>query len=178
MDKYEIKVNGRDTWYLKNNVIHRDDDLPAREYPDGGVWYKNGEIHRDGDLPASISSGNKSWYKNNLCHRDNDLPAQIIREGEILIWFKHGKKHRIGAPALIQKRHSYHMAYEEWWFEGNKHREDGPAVTFEDGRKEWWLDGREIPEQDFQQELTKRKLYSSLQEELPLLEKKEKKMKI
>jgi len=47
MDKYEIKVNGRDTWYLKNNIIHR-----------------------DGDLPASISSGNKSWYQNNLCHRD------------------------------------------------------------------------------------------------------------
>lgn len=178
MYKYEVKVNGKDTWYLKNNIVHRDGDLPAREFEGGGVWYKNGEIHRDNDLPAMIESDTKAWYVNNLCHRDNDLPAMIIRDGEIQAWFKHGKRHRIGAPAYIQKRHSYHMSYEEWWFEDKKHREDGPAVTFEDGRKEWWLDGRQIPEQDFEQELIKRKLNASLQESLPHLKTKEKKRKI
>jgi hypothetical protein len=178
MDIYEVKVNGKDTWYLKNNIIHRDGDLPAREFEGGGVWYKNGLVHREGDLPAMIDLDQKSWYKNGLVHREGDLPAIIVKDGEKQYWYKEGKQHRIGAPAFIQKQHSCYMGYEEWWFEGKKHREDGPAVTFADGRKEWWIDGRQVPEEDFEQELIKRKLHSSLQEELVPLEKKYKKTKI
>ena len=30
----------------------------------------------------------------------------------------------------------------EWWIKGDRHREDGPAVEWENGVKEWWVDGR------------------------------------
>jgi antitoxin component YwqK of YwqJK toxin-antitoxin module len=52
--------------YLKNGVIHRDNDLPAVILNDGiKLWYKNGEIHRDNDLPAvEYEDGSKYWYKN------------------------------------------------------------------------------------------------------------------
>lgn len=34
----------------------------------------------------------------------------------------------------------------EWWIKGDRHREDGPAVEWENGVKEWWVDGRQIEE--------------------------------
>lgn len=203
MDIYEVKQSNDDTWYLKNNFIHRDGDLPARESKNGTkVWYKNGFVHRDGDLPVAIDPSCHSWYKEGDCHRDNDLPAIVSTDGIKKSWYQHGKKHRVGAPAVIEKKHSFYRAIEEWWFEGEKHREDGPAVTHdntylqewwikgkkhredgpavicEDGTKEYWLDGRQIPEQDFQHELEKRNLHNKLQVELVPLKRKERKRKI
>lgn len=185
-DKYEAKPNSAmptDVWYLKNNVIHREGDLPARECKDGGVWYKNGKIHREDDLPASVSVANKSWYKEGLCHRDNDLPAQIIRGGDGLCWYKNGEQHREGAPAYIKKAHSFYFSEEEWWHEGKKHRIDGPAVIIAKDqigqeKKEWWLDGVQIAEKDFAHEVSKRKLHEKLQEDLVPLENKGRKVKI
>jgi len=54
---------------LKNNKLHRDDDLPAVVYVGGTQeWYKNGQLHRD-NLPAIIySSGYKYWYKYGICY--------------------------------------------------------------------------------------------------------------
>ena len=34
----------------------------------------------------------------------------------------------------------------EWWIKGDRHREDGPAVEWENSVKEWWVDGRQIEE--------------------------------
>ena len=48
--------------FLKNDVLHREGDLPAQiwYYESGEVsseqYYQNGKLHRDGDLPAQI------WY--------------------------------------------------------------------------------------------------------------------
>ena len=30
----------------------------------------------------------------------------------------------------------------EWWLNGERHREDGPACEYSDGSKEWWLNGK------------------------------------
>lgn len=30
---------------------------------------------------------------------------------------------------------------QEWWLNGNHHREDGPALIWPDGHQEWWLNG-------------------------------------
>lgn len=185
-DKYEAKPNPAmptDVWYLKNNIIHREGDLPARESKDGGQWYKNGLVHRDDDLPASTSSDSKAWYKNGLCHRENDLPAQITGNGRTKSWYKEGKMHREGAPAMIEEAFSFYMSQEQWWHEGKKHRIDGPAVIIGKGKedkeiKEYWLEGRQIPEQDFEHELEKRHLHEKLQVELVPLKRKEKKVKI
>ena len=44
--------------------------------------------------------------------------------------------HREDGPAVI-----WPNGNKEWWLNGNRHREDGPAVECADGGKEWWLNG-------------------------------------
>ncbi len=40
-------------------------------------WYKNGKFHRDNDLPAcEYPNGQNELYKNGMRHRDNDKPAK------------------------------------------------------------------------------------------------------
>ena len=31
---------------------------------------------------------------------------------------------------------------EEWWLNGLRHREDGPAIESKNGGEEWWLNGK------------------------------------
>lgn len=184
-DKYTVNHNEEtgDVWYLKNNIIHRDGDLPARESTDGSMWFKNGMVHREGDLPAFFNLYSKSWSKNGVNHREGDLPSHIVRNGELQSWYKEGQQHRLGAPAVINQAMSYDFSKEEWWYEDKKHRIDGPAVTI--GKdlpgkeiKEWWLNGVQIPEKDFAHEVSKINLNEKLNEELIPLEAKGKKMKI
>ena len=44
--------------------------------------------------------------------------------------------HREDGPAV-----EYSDGTKEWWVNGKPHRTDGPAVEFHDGHKEWWLNG-------------------------------------
>lgn len=45
--------------------------------------------------------------------------------------------HKIGGPAII-----YINGDEEWFVNGNPHREDGPAIIRDGGKhKEWWING-------------------------------------
>ena len=37
----------------------------------------------------------------------------------------------------------------EWYFEGNRHRLDGPAIECANGRKEWWVEDRKMSEVKF-----------------------------
>jgi len=46
----------------------------------------------------------------------------------------------------------------EWWFNGLRHREDGPAWIWEDGTKRWRLEGIDYTEQEWNFEMRKRKL--------------------
>jgi hypothetical protein len=36
-----------------------------------------------------------------------------------------------------------------WYLNGVLHREDGPAIEYTNGGKEWWINGKEITEQEF-----------------------------
>ena len=39
-----------------------------------------------------------------------------------------------------------------WYLDGKFHREDGPAIEYADGYKEWWLNGKQATwEQVFRQ---------------------------
>ena len=44
--------------------------------------------------------------------------------------------HRLDGPAI-----EWDGGSKEWWVNGNKHRLDGPAIEYTDGHKEWWVDG-------------------------------------
>lgn len=78
------------TTYLLFGRPHRDNDLPARVWNDGGLdWYQRGRLHRDNDLPAAITArDSKFWYQNGSPHRDEG-PAVIYGDGGLEFW-QHG----------------------------------------------------------------------------------------
>jgi len=62
----EILSDGTKIWKNKEDELHRLNDKPAVEYPDGEKeWYKNGLRHRENDKPAvERPNGKKEWYIN------------------------------------------------------------------------------------------------------------------
>lgn len=36
-----------------------------------------------------------------------------------------------------------------WFIDGNRHRVDGPAVMSANGSKEWWINGKKLTEEEF-----------------------------
>jgi hypothetical protein len=135
IDKYGIHI-----WYNRAGKMHRDGDLPAVIYADGGqVWYKEGNRHRDGDLPAAIyANGDQLWYKEGYRHRDGDLPAAICANGH-KTWYKEGMRHRDGdLPAMIDANGDQY-----WYMNGKQHRDgDLPAVIIVNGNKHWYKDDK------------------------------------
>jgi len=58
----------------------------------------------------------------------------IVNEKKIdKIWKKNGVPHREDGPAVI-----YENGDEAWYYNGRQHREDGPAVEWEDGVTKYW----------------------------------------
>ena len=55
--------------------------------------------------------------------------------GEVY-WYKDGERHREDGPAIEGLN-----GYREWWVAGQRHREDGPAFD-SSCVKEWWLNGQ------------------------------------
>src|ERR1700753_3724903 len=75
----EILLYNGDRIWIKDGLIHRDNDLPASINTCGDQeWWINGKRHRDNDLPAIVTiTGDQEWFKNGKRHRDNDNPAVI-----------------------------------------------------------------------------------------------------
>ena len=64
----------------------------------------------------------------------------FTRDDGTEMWYQHsiGRLHRKDGPAILYPN----GAGEEWWFNGLRHREDGPACDYSFGRKEWWFNGQ------------------------------------
>ena len=107
--------------YYKNQLLHRDDDLPAVEYSNGDKhWYKDGKRHRENDLPSiEYSNGTKKWYKNGILHREDDYAVE----------------HSNGDKA--------------WYKNGLLHRENGPAIEYSDGNKYYYLEGIQYIKEEY-----------------------------
>jgi hypothetical protein len=50
---------------------------------------------------------------------------------------KQGQLHRTDGPAI-----EYEDGSKEWWVDGKRHREDGPACEYDDGTKQWYLNDK------------------------------------
>jgi len=59
-------------------------------------------------------------------------------------WYHNGQRHREDGPAVETTNGTKH-----WWINGQRHREDGPAIEHADGSKEWWLNGLSYTEEEF-----------------------------
>jgi len=43
---------------------------------------------------------------------------------------------------------TYANGDKEWYLNGKRHREDGPAVEYANGDKSWYLNGKEVTEEE------------------------------
>jgi hypothetical protein len=67
-------------------------------------------------------------------------------------WYLNGKLHREDGPAVEWDNGN------KWWFlNGKLHREDGPAIDWSDGTKKWCLNDKEYTEEEYLQEMQRRK---------------------
>jgi hypothetical protein len=60
-------------------------------------------------------------------------------------WYLNGNLHREDGPARESAD-----GYKEWYLNGNRHREDGPAIEWVDGTKSWYLNGEKMTEAQHQ----------------------------
>ena len=89
------------------------------------IWKLNGELHSLKDLPALIyADGSKSWFQHGEIHRDGDNPAMIWADGT-KFWRQHGKRHRL----------------------------TGPAVEWENGKVEYWIEGDFLSKKQFEERI-------------------------
>ena len=94
---------------------------------DDKEWCLNGQLHREDGPAVELSDGYKAWFLNGQLHRE-DGPAREWANGT-----------------------------KQWWLNGKLHREDGPAVECVNGDKQWWLNGKYYTEQEYKEEISKRK---------------------
>jgi hypothetical protein len=141
--------NGTKEWYI--NGLHHRIDEPAIEYNDGAKqWYKNGFLHREDGPACESANGDKYYYLNGNMVEEKDLPINkekelkeewpkcTIDERGSKIWKnKEGEYHRDDGPAI-----EYIDGDKEWFINGKLHREDGPAVEFANGDKIWYKNGK------------------------------------
>lgn len=80
--------------------------------------------------------GYQASYVNGLLHSEDGSPTVIGRDGKYRAWYQRGRLHNTSGPAIIWHRY---LAYYE---DGLRSSRLGPAVTYEDGSKEFWLQGK------------------------------------
>lgn len=103
--------------------FHRDDGQPAKKYhgTDHLEWWVDGHKHRGGDLPAVqrtkivhnkdnhsvvADAYTEEWWFKGFRHRNNNKPAITVTDttsGDILLemYFYKGNLHRVDGPAII-----------------------------------------------------------------------------
>ena len=60
-------------------------------------------------------------------------------------WYnEQGKRHREDGPAIV-----YPDGSKQWYLNGKRHREDGPAYEGFTGSKSWYLNGKKYTEEEF-----------------------------
>ena len=67
-------------------------------------------------------------------------------------WYFNGQLHREDGPAV-----EYPDGTKHWYLKGEYHREDGPAIEYADGGKSWYLNGKKYSEKEYEAEIQKHK---------------------
>ena len=68
-------------------------------------------------------------------------------------WYFNGNLHRVDGPAIECSNGDKH-----WYLNGKLHRVDGPAIEWSDGDKCWYLNGIEYNEGEYNKEINKIKI--------------------
>ena len=118
---YDVKIiNGEAILFEDDNQVENLEYLRNN----GNIRYD----FTDGSYVCIFSYNTIIWYDyNDKCHRDGDMPA-YINTGGYLLYYNHGKWHRV----------------------------DGPAVILSNGREEYWLDGIRYTKEEYDTEMATR----------------------
>ena len=65
-------------------------------------------------------------------------------------WYLNGERHREDGPAV-----EHANGTKEWYLNGELHREDGPAIEYADGTKYWYLNGKRMSEAEHKKATSK-----------------------
>jgi hypothetical protein len=65
-------------------------------------------------------------------------------------WLLNGEIHREDGPAYEIEIHGY----KAWYLKGKLHREDGPAIEFANRKEMWYLNGKNISEEEHASQTT------------------------
>jgi hypothetical protein len=140
--------------------LHREDG-PAVEYADGDKeWWVNDKRHREDGPAIECADGGKEWWINDKRLTEEEFNARNRRENfkpqhltpmkkeQFIHIDTNGNKfyysdremkirHREDGPAI-----EWSDGDKEWWINDKLHREDGPAIEYADGGKEWWINDK------------------------------------
>ena len=64
-------------------------------------------------------------------------------------WYFNGQFHRDDGPAVEWSNGSKLGGSKFWYRNGQRHRDDGPALEWVDGSKSWYLEGKKLTEEEF-----------------------------
>ncbi len=141
--------HNKQMWY-KNGKIHRDGKVDGKvgpaviEIAEDSItesWFIEDELYREVG-PCVVKTGfgwrEQFWYHDDELHNE-DGPAVIAEFSNTKVshwWYKAGKLHRDGSsngkvnPAFEHFDYSVSDAplTQEWFINGQRHREDGPAI--------------------------------------------------
>ena len=67
------------------------------------------------------------------------LIQAVIHPSGTQEWYLDGQLHREDGPAVIHP-----SGYQAWYLNGQVHRDDGPAIISPDGTQVWYLNGIRI----------------------------------
>jgi len=77
----------------------------------------------------------------------------IDEDGDKIWKLLNGEYHREDGPAI-----EYHNGDKNWYLNGEKHREDGPAMEWSNGDKKWFISGIQKSEVIYNKNMRSRKL--------------------
>ena len=126
-----LVVNGYGTerWY-KDDQLHREDG-PALEFVNGNKeWYLNGHLHRESGPAVEWASGLTEWYYKGVFAGRGDKPDPALWE-------------RVTSGPLNGCIVDCN-GYKYWYKDDQLHREDGPAIEYKGGTKQWYLYGMNL----------------------------------
>ncbi len=77
------------------------------------------------------------------------------------MWYFHGQLHRTNGPAV-----EHIDGRKDWWFYNKLHRINGPAVEYGDGTKKWYYDDKQMIIEEYNTIMYYRNLYQVIIREL------------
>ena len=150
-------ITNKGECYYRDGKLHRENE-PAIVYRNGNkIWYLDGKLHRLNGPAIDHVSGFKSWFINGLAHRIdgpcseycngakrwciegksyseqeywNQIDNMISKNRQVFNSSADRPSHFTGISIILDMEH--------WFLNGQKHRVNGPAVSWPN-HKEYWL---------------------------------------